>query len=425
VTGPARRARADEDAGAPASLRVLLVITFFASVSGGTFWTGIFFVTAQHYRFSAVRNLALGAAMGAVYALAARFTGPLLRALERHFSPRAILAGALTTWGVAAALPLVAADVEPLFWLVALVGAAASAITWPVVEGYLGAGRHGPAMRRAIGWFNVTWTCATAVSLLALPLLGRANVLLTIAASALVNAIAVAALFGLPARPGPHEADAAAAAIGREYPALKAAASWLLPLSYLMSATLSPILPHRLAAWGAVAPISVIAASWMVARFATLLAMWRLGFWHGRWGTLFAAGAALCGGLALVFLGTSLVQVVAGLLLLGAGTGLTYYAALYYTLAVGHAAVDAGGNFEALIGLGYFAGPLIGLCGQGLGPLVAGMVRGGEAGAGGAEGARAATVALTWAAAAFFVARAIGPYAKARARRRGDARAMT
>ena len=41
--------------------------------------------------------------------------------------------------------------------------------------------------------------------------------------------------------------------------------------------------------------------------------------------------------------------------------GLTYYAALYYSLSVGHAAVDAGGAFEALIGFGYFAGPLIGL----------------------------------------------------------------
>jgi hypothetical protein len=40
--------------------------------------------------------------------------------------------------------------------------------------------------------------------------------------------------------------------------------------------------------------------------------------------------------------------------------GLTYYAALYYALAVGHAEVDAGGNFEALIGLGYCVGPLLG-----------------------------------------------------------------
>jgi hypothetical protein len=396
-----------------ASLAPVLVITFFASISGGAFWTGIFFVTAQHYHFSPVRNLVLGAAMGAIYALGARFTGPLLRRLERAFSPRAILAGSLSAWGAAALLPLLAADVQSVLWVVALVGAGAAALTWPVVESYLGAGRHGAVMRSAVGWFSVVWMPATSMSLLLLPLLARVNVVLTIAVAGVMNAIALIALRGLPTRPAAHEAQAAAAALGPEYPALEAAASWLLPLSYLMSSALSPILPHRLAAWDAVAPISVIAATWMVARFAAALGMWRLGFWHGRWGTLFAAGAALCTGLALVFLGSSLTQVVMGLLLFGAGTGLTYYAALYYTLAVGHAAVDAGGNFEALIGLGYLAGPLLGLGGQVLGDVLAGA--GGKA----VETSRTATVALTWAAAVFFVARAFAAYARARRLRSG------
>jgi hypothetical protein len=397
-----------ESAPAATSLARVLVITFFASISGGAFWTGIFFVTAQHYHFSPVRNLVLGAAMGAIYALGARFTGPLLRRLQRHLSPRAILAAALSLWGLAALLPLLVEDVQAVLWLVALIGAGAAALTWPVVESYLGAGRHGQVMRSAVGWFSVVWMPATSMSLLLLPLLARVNVVLTIAVSAVMNAVALIAVIGMPARPGAHEAQAAASALGPEYPALQAAASWLLPLSYLMSSALSPILPHRLAAWGAIAPISVIAATWMVARFAAALAMWRLGFWHGRWGTLFAAGAALCAGLALVFLGSSLRQVVLGLLLFGAGTGLTYYAALYYTLAVGHAAVDAGGNFEALIGLGYLAGPLLGLGGQALGTALAG------ASGSVAEEARTATVALTWAAAAFFLARAFAAYARAR-----------
>ena len=85
--------------------------------------------------------------------------------------------------------------------------------------------------------------------------------------------------------------------------------------------------------------------------------MWRVRFWHGRWGTLAAAAGALAGGLALVLIAPTLTGVVAGLVLFGTGMGITYYAALYYSLAVGHAAVDAGGTFEALIGLGYFVGP--------------------------------------------------------------------
>ena len=96
----------------------------------------------------------------------------------------------------------------------------------------------------------------------------------------------------------------------------------------------------------------------MVARFATLLTMWRTGFWHGRWATLALGAAALALGLATILLAPSLAVLAAGLLLFGVGMGLTYCAAIYYSLAVGHAAVDAGGAFEALIGFGYFAGPL-------------------------------------------------------------------
>ena len=119
--------------------------------------------TAQHYRFSTVGNLALAGTMGLIYAVSARATGLLSRALERVLSPRALLAGALGVWGVASLAPLAARDSLPLLWLAALVGAATSAMTWPLVESFLGAGRHGAGMRSALGWFNVTWTPATAV----------------------------------------------------------------------------------------------------------------------------------------------------------------------------------------------------------------------------------------------------------------------
>ena len=132
-------------------------------------------------------------------------------------------------------------------------------------------------------------------------------------------------------------------------------------MSYILCAVMAPLLPHRLAAVSGGTASGGVAALWMVARFATLLAMWRTGFWHGRWGTLALAAGALALGLAAVMLAPSLAVLAAGLVLFGVGMGLTYYAALYYSLAVGHAAVDAGGTFEALIGFGYFGGPLLGL----------------------------------------------------------------
>jgi hypothetical protein len=262
-------------------------------------------------------------------------------------------------------------------------------------------------MRAAIGWFNVTWTPAVAVSLLVMPLVGRASPLGTLALSAAGSAAAMLAVAALPRRPGEHEAAASEAAVGPEYRYLARSSAWLLPLSYVLASALAPVLPHRLAEVGGGIPDGTVAALWMLTRFVVLVLMWRSGFWHGRWGTLGAAGAALVGGFALVLLASSLATLAAGLLVFGAGMGLTYYSALYYSMAVGHAAVEAGGTFEALIGVGYCVGPVLGIAGQ----LVA---------TGPAAHARAlsATVVLAWATAAAGGWLAYRPFAEARRERR-------
>jgi hypothetical protein len=56
-----------------------------------------------------------------------------------------------------------------------------------------------------------------------------------------------------------------------------------------------------------------------------------------------------------------------GLASLGAGQGVIYYSAIYYGLALGGAKVEAGGTHEALVGAGYFVGPLLGLASLSLG----------------------------------------------------------
>ncbi|HEX6274846.1 MAG TPA: MFS transporter [Polyangiaceae bacterium] len=384
-------------------------MTFLGSVSGGAFWTATYFVTAVHYGFSPEKNLLLAAVMGAVYAAVARAAGPVLRRFER-VSPRALLAGALAVWGAASLLPLGFPGYEPALWVTALAGSFSSALVWPIVESYLGAGRSGPELRRTIGWFNVTWTLSTALPLLFMPLLSHVHVLWTLSSSAIMNALALPFVLSLARSPGSHAHGSTDESVGPEYPWLLRSASWLLPLSYLMSSTLSPILPHRLDSVGGLSldiasgavPASVVGATWMVTRFLTLGFMSQALFWHGKWTALALAGAALAGGLALVLLAGTAAGIVLGLALFGVGAGLTYCLALYYSLAVGKGAVDAGGGFEALIGLGYFVGPLLGLAGRA---------------AGGAHGGATATVALTWAAAVLAGVLAVGPYREARRRR--------
>jgi hypothetical protein len=141
----------------------------------------------------------------------------------------------------------------------------------------------------------------------------------------------------------------------------------------------------------------------MVARFTTLGLMWRVGFWHGRWGTLVVGAAALAGGLVMVLVGARLETVVSGLALFGVGMGLIYYAAIYYSMATGHAAVDASGTFEALIGLGYCVGPLLGLAGHAF--------------AGDPARASSATMIFTTVVTALAASAALRPYLAARAQR--------
>jgi hypothetical protein len=136
----------------------------------------------------------------------------------------------------------------------------------------------------------------------------------------------------------------------------------LLPAGYVVVGAISPLLPFLLGALGA--PLSwrpILAATWLFARVACVVVMWRTNGWQGRWWTLAAAAALMIGGFALAVLAPSLPLVALGLAAFGCGQGVSYYAALYYALAVGRSEVDAAGVHEGLIGIGYALGPLLGL----------------------------------------------------------------
>lgn len=380
----------------PSRLAFVLAVTFLGSVSGGVFWIGIFFVTLRHYGFTESQNLGLALGMGALYGLVAYGAGRIYAWFRAP--ARRVLSLSLVAWGLFAALPVVLPTSTSALWAGALLGAAASGLVWPGVESYLGARRHGADLRRSIGWFNVVWTLATALPLLVFPLLARLGSLTPLLLCTVMNGLAALALAYLPENPARSEPEVAAAALGREYPLLLRSASALLPLSYLMSSTLSPVLPHRLEALGpSIVPASMIAATWMVARWLTLVVMARLRFWHGRWGALFAAFVSLTSGLGVVLLAPSVTGLALGLFLFGVGMGISYFATLYYSLSVGHGAVDAGGGFEALVGLGYVIGPLVGLAGQAFD-----------------SGANSVTVVLTWVCALAGGALMLRPYRTAR-----------
>ena len=351
-------------------LPAVLGVTFVCSMGTGVFWHAIPFIAKHTYDFEQTRNLLLSAAMGGVYTVGAFSAGTVTRWVERWLCPRDVLGVCMAILALVCLVPLLVVGAGAL-WLTAVVGTFMTSIIWPVIESYVTAGRHGPDMRRAIGWFNLTWAPAVVVPMFAMaPILERHGEW-AIGGFAGVGLVGLVMLAWFARRPGHHDAVVADSHIGPQYHMLLRSARVLLPLSYVLNAAMNPILPYRFEDLGIdVSWETPAAATWLVVRVIVFVVMWRLGFWRGRWGTLLFGALAMTGGFAVVVTAPSIGAVLFGLACLGAGLGVVYYAALYYAMAVGHAQVDAGGTHEGLIGAGYAVGPLAGLAGAAVGGYV-------------------------------------------------------
>ena len=207
----------------------------------------IFFVTARHYGFSPEGNLTLAAVMR--YAAAAG-AGKLVRRLSSLSSLRAVLVAALAAWGIAALIPLLSPRASRCSgrrrcWRGRVGGDLAAGRELP---GGRPARRRDARGRRLVQRHLDTGHRGAAAGDAAV---SPGRPLATLALSAAVQRRRRCwRSFGCPGARARTPPEAARAAVGREYGALAArTASWLLPLSYLLSATLAPVLPHRLAAW--------------------------------------------------------------------------------------------------------------------------------------------------------------------------------
>lgn len=339
----------------------IAALTFLCSLGTGILWNALYFIAEREYGFTKTDSLLLAFLNGILYTVVAMRAGPTVRALERRMSPRAALGLVLVVQ--AALAPLVLVPSVAVLWCSAIAMTALGALQWPIVQSFLASGRHGSAMRNAIGWWNASWMLATAIGLaLAGPLEAADLTRWAIPMLLPVNLLALFFLARFPARPAAHDPEAAARHVPPTYRPLLAASRVLHPMGYLVIGALSPILPYlfdNLATPKAVqAPIG---ATWHVARLLAVIVLWQTAFWHGRATSLVAAGVLLTAGFACAVAAPNEWGLVAGLFALGLGQGAIYYSAIYYGLAVGAGEVDAGGIHEALVGAGYFMGPAIGL----------------------------------------------------------------
>ncbi len=354
-------------AAKPTPLPALLVLTFFCSLGTGSLWTGLPFVAEHDFAFTKAENLWLAIADAVVYVVVAYFSGRILRGVDRILSPRSVLISILVLQTLICPLPLVAG-----MWgmiATALGTSAVAAMLWPMVESYLSAGRHGPNLRWSVGLFNIVWTTAVSLGLfLMAPLFESQFTRLAIVAIGPCCLISVVCMPWFSPRPAPHLEDGKAPEVPPVYRPLRNATRALLPVSYLLIGALGPLLPYSIAALHVDARWQTpIAATWLSVRVIAMLGMWRLHFWHGRWATLALGGGLMACGFFVAMMAGSVGLLIAALAAFGIGQAMLYYASLYYAMSVGHAEVEAGGHFEALIGAGYIIGPVASLIGMSFG----------------------------------------------------------
>ena len=353
------------------SLTASLVLTGLASTGTSVIWNGLPFIAKRDYGFSEFENLSLYLLIGIVYVIGALVSGVITRKVRPYISHRTIIALLLLTIAAVCSLPLFSTS-DLVMWTSGSVAGFCSAWLWPIVESYLVAGRHGKEMRRAIGWWNLVWMSSVAGVMLSMAPLMDKHASMVIVWLGIMNLAAICVLPWYTKNPPAHDEKLAVDHVPSGYRELLNGARVLLPLSYVINGILAPLLPFVFASiaidifWQ-----TPIASIWMISRVLATALMWHFsatigtdlngGGWHGKWSVLWGALFGMGVGFVLILGADSLISLIFGLILFGAGMGVTYYAALYYAMAVGMAEVDAGGKHEAFIGGGYMVGPLLGL----------------------------------------------------------------
>lgn len=369
---------------APVPLTSVIAFTFFNSLGTGALTNGVYFLTDSAYEFSRMRNFALGIVLGFIYVGGALGVGPALdrrRGFLRGVSTRAVILAVMLTLTAVCALPRVVAMVTgervPPEWTVWVVLAMYGLLTgalWPMVESYMSGGRRGRALRRATGLFNIFWSAALIAAFWGMsPLMSMGRALDVILILGVVHIGTTLLLIPWGPEP-PRHVEEHHEPHPPVYRDLLIVFRWLLPTSYVVLSTLSPLLPTLMEDVGAsIAWATPLAATWMTARVLTFIGFERWHGWHGRWWVAVVGLCGLLGSFALCLFAPRAGDFGMGVMLMGlAGFGasqaLIYLGALYYAMEVGAAAVDAGGMHEALIGLGYTIGPV---CGFAVGLIIA------------------------------------------------------
>ena len=345
---------------------LVLAITFLESFASACAQRGFYFHSTNRLGFSPAANLWVALGFGLFYAGAA----VLSHRLAGRFAEKRIL---LAVVGGQALVFLVmgAASFTPAVVVSGvLVLAALQGLKWPVVESYMAAGRGPVEQARAIGRFNVSWALALPLAVAATgPMMRLFNGGLFVIPAG-ISCVSLLLAASLPARPRHLEATDPLRPTAEQMPRLSSlmrVTRWLLLANYSCAWVLAALLPGLLTGLGlAIGAAAAVAAALDVVRLAAFPVLQRTSAWHNRLAPLVIAAVLTPTGFFMVFFAPNVVTVLAGEVVFGLATAITYYATFYYAMVVRNAAVDAGGGNETLIGLGSAVGPAAALLGLAL-----------------------------------------------------------
>ena len=349
----------------------MLVLTALENIASAVVQVSIFFYTQQRLGFTGNENLALALIHGAAYTAGAL----LSHRLTARIPERPALLGVLALQ-LGLILTIAASPTAPTVWVCSTALLIVYGLKWPIIESCVVAGRTPRQAAKALGAFNITWSTGVAIAVAGSGSLIALGPRALFAASATATIVAItlgiAALprrlqhldHDHPERPDPNTAARLAD--------LLASARWSMFGSYMLLQVVNPLLPDILEGLGvSVALATVLATVMFATRSLTFAALQLHTGWHGRAGLLAVTALALPAGALIILTVPSVPAVIIGQMIFGAAMGTSYYAALYYAMVLKNAAVDAGGAHEAVIGLGFLAGPIAGLASRSLAAALA------------------------------------------------------
>lgn len=386
-------------------------MTVFDNLGASTALIGVYFVADLAYDFSDRALLLVGLLQGITYIIAALSAGALVRRIagpNRRLSTRAMLGWLHVILTAVCTLPIVWKSPASI-WIVVGVYSALTGVLWPVVESFLSAGRQGAELRTSSAFFNMSWAgCQVVTFWIIAPFMqDAATSLWTIPVMGLSHLLSIPLLTRFQREPAPHGESHQAHA-----PAERARAERLLHahramliLSYVAYSTINPLLPSILrdrleldSVWAT--PLTSV---WMFTRVLMFLALGLWGGWQGRFRTILWPALLLISGLSIALFASSAAMLALGLAVFGLGMGAVYATAFFYAMDVGSSGVDAGGKHEALIGVGYMGGPIIG-------STAAALAQGGVIEPNGVPGVTIALFSVAFFATGLIVARSVAPF---------------